>query len=228
PVIEAAVMARNVSSRRAERVAGEALYGPAPTRTEVALEDLEQALIAGKILCYAQGFAMMTTAAGAFGWALDMPRIARVWRAGCIIRSAMLNDMAAALAEARNAFGIAVLLDCHSMPPRAGGEPPIVLGDRHGASMAPEFVAAAEAAVREAGFRVSRNLPYAGGHITEAHGRPEEDVHALQIEIDRSVYLGPDLRSPGPGFDRTARLIGAVARALADAVLAPPAAIAAE
>jgi 6-phosphogluconate dehydrogenase len=98
-VIEAAVMARNVSSRRGERAAGEALYGAAPTRAEVSLEDLEQALIAGKILCYAQGFAMMTAAAGEFGWALDMPAIARVWRAGCIIRSAMLNDMAEALAE---------------------------------------------------------------------------------------------------------------------------------
>lgn len=99
PVIEAAVMARNVSSRRGERAAGEAVYGPAPERAKVALDDLEQALIAGKILCYAQGFAMMTAAAGEFGWALDMPRVARVWRAGCIIRSAMLNDMAAALAE---------------------------------------------------------------------------------------------------------------------------------
>ena len=136
--------------------------------------------------------------------------------------------LAAALAEARDAFGIAILLDCHSMPPRAGGDPPIVLGDRHGASMAPELVAAAEAAVRETGFRVARNAPYAGGHITEAHGRPGDNVHALQIEIDRSVYLGPDLRSPGPGFDRTARLVAAVARALAGAALAPPAAIAAE
>ena len=99
PVIEAAVMARNVSSRRGERAAGEAVYGAGPTQTFVALEDLEEALIAGKILCYAQGFAMMTAAAGEFGWALDMPRVARVWRAGCIIRSAMLNDMAAALAE---------------------------------------------------------------------------------------------------------------------------------
>lgn len=104
PVIEAAVMARNVSSRRGERAAGEALYGAAPTRAEVSLEDLEQALIAGKILCYAQGFAMMAAAAGEFGWALDLPRVARVWRAGCIIRSAMLNDMAEALADdpARN------------------------------------------------------------------------------------------------------------------------------
>ena len=105
PVIEAAVMARNVSSRRDERAAGEALYGPAPQPVSgLTLDDLEQALIAGKILCYAQGFAMMTAAAKEFGWALQMPAIARVWRAGCIIRSAMLNDMATALGEdaARN------------------------------------------------------------------------------------------------------------------------------
>jgi 6-phosphogluconate dehydrogenase len=99
PVIEAAVMARNASARRGERAAGEALYGAGPERVQVALDDLEQALIAGKILCYAQGFAMMTAAAGEFGWALDMPRVARVWRAGCIIRSAMLNDMAEALSQ---------------------------------------------------------------------------------------------------------------------------------
>jgi 6-phosphogluconate dehydrogenase len=98
PVIEAAVMARNVSARRKERVAGEALYGAAPQPVEgLSLDDLEQALMAGKILCYAQGFAMMTAAAEEFDWALDMAAIARVWRAGCIIRSAMLNDMASAL-----------------------------------------------------------------------------------------------------------------------------------
>jgi 6-phosphogluconate dehydrogenase len=100
PVIEAAVMARNVSSRRQERAAGEALYGSAPQPVSgLTLDDLEQALIAGKILCYAQGFAMMTAAARDFGWALQMPAIARVWRAGCIIRSTMLNDMATALTD---------------------------------------------------------------------------------------------------------------------------------
>jgi len=101
PVIEAAVMARNVSAQRAERAAGERVYGPAPQSLTgiLSVDDLEQALIAGKILCYAQGFAMMTAAAAEFRWALDMPAIARVWRAGCIIRSAMLNDMATALAE---------------------------------------------------------------------------------------------------------------------------------
>ncbi len=101
PVIEAAVTARNVSARRAERALGQALFGPPPRHdgAAVTLADLEQALIAGKILCYAQGFSMMTAAVAEFDWALDMPAIARVWRAGCIIRSTMLNDMAAALAE---------------------------------------------------------------------------------------------------------------------------------
>ena len=137
--------------------------------------------------------------------------------------------LAAALEEARAAFGIAILLDCHSMPPRTTpGEPPVVLGDRHGASSAPAFAAAAEAAVRDAGFQVARNHPYAGGHITARHGRPAEGIHALQIELDRSLYLGPDLRSPGPGFDRAARLLAAVADALAREALAPPEAIAAE
>lgn len=104
PVIEAAVMARNVSARINERKAGEARFGAGPQPLDLALTELEAALIAGKILCYAQGFAMIETAGRAFGWQLDLPAIARVWRAGCIIRSAMLNDMATALAEdsARN------------------------------------------------------------------------------------------------------------------------------
>ncbi len=100
PVIEAAVMARNVSARLEERAAGEAVFGPAPeTAKGLGPDDLEQALIAGKILCYAQGFAMMSAAGAEYDWALNMPAIARVWRAGCIIRSDMLNDMAGALAE---------------------------------------------------------------------------------------------------------------------------------
>ncbi|MDR3374922.1 MAG: NADP-dependent phosphogluconate dehydrogenase [Ancalomicrobiaceae bacterium] len=103
PVIDAAVMARNVSSRLDERREGEALFGPAPKRFAdgaVSLAQLEQALIAGKILCYAQGFGLLATASTAYAWDLPMPAIARVWRAGCIIRSAMLNDMAAALERA--------------------------------------------------------------------------------------------------------------------------------
>jgi N-formylglutamate amidohydrolase len=135
----------------------------------------------------------------------------------------------AELRAAKARFGIAILLDCHSMPPRGGeDDAPVVLGDRHGGSMAEALVAAAEGAARAAGFKVARNVPYAGGHITERHGRPRLGVHALQLELDRSLYLAPDLRMTGPGFDRVARLIAAVAEALAAAALDPPEAIAAE
>ena len=98
-VIEAAVGARNVSARLEMRKSGEALFGAAPMRFDEPLQtaDLESAMIAGKVLCYAQGFDMIEAASREFGWTLPMPDIARVWRAGCIIRSAMLNDMASAL-----------------------------------------------------------------------------------------------------------------------------------
>lgn len=100
PAIEAAVVARNLSSQRAARAQGEALFGAAPSPVEgISLETLEGALIAGKILCYAQGFEMISKASKDFGWALPLPAIAQVWREGCIIRSAMLNDMSDALSD---------------------------------------------------------------------------------------------------------------------------------
>ena len=105
PAIEAAVMARNLSSRLEERRAGEAVFGAAPVKMPdgtLDLATLEQAMIAGKILCYAQGFALIGAAAKDFGWAMPLPDIARVWREGCIIRSGMLNDMATALTEDAN------------------------------------------------------------------------------------------------------------------------------
>ena len=103
PVIEAAVAARNLSAMKAERERGEATFGAAPVALPVdALSgvELEQALIAGKIMCYAQGFQLLNAASTEFGWTLPMPEIARVWREGCIIRSTMLNDMAEALTAA--------------------------------------------------------------------------------------------------------------------------------
>jgi 6-phosphogluconate dehydrogenase len=122
PVIEAAVAARNVSARLPERRRGEDRFGPAPQRLAegaVTLADLEQALTAGKILCYAQGFLLLAEASRHFGWGVPLPQVARIWRAGCIIRSAMLNDMAAALARSEDgelaldpAFA-AILADTH-------------------------------------------------------------------------------------------------------------------
>jgi 6-phosphogluconate dehydrogenase len=103
PVIEAAVTARNLSAQLSTRQEGEDLFGAAPmTLPEAALslDDLEAALIAGKVLCYTQGFALLSAANPVFGWSLPLPEIARVWREGCIIRSSMLNDMSSALSDA--------------------------------------------------------------------------------------------------------------------------------
>lgn len=134
-----------------------------------------------------------------------------------------------ALAAARDRFGVAVLLDCHSMPPQEdGAAPPVIFGDRHGTSIAPEFVEVAIAAARASGFEAGRNAPYAGGYITARHGKPETGIHALQLEVDRSRYLAAGLRSPGPGFDAAAEMIAHVAAALAIKALEPPQAIAAE
>ena len=100
PAIEAAVVARNLSSQKDVRAAGEDLFGAAPhhfAHDMMPLETLQEALMAGKVLAYAQGFDMIEKASDAFGWSLPLPEIAEVWREGCIIRSAMLDDMATAL-----------------------------------------------------------------------------------------------------------------------------------
>lgn len=102
PVIEAAVAARNMSAARDLRRTGETLFAQSARHLpKDSLDEttLESALIAGKILCYAQGFDLLVKAAREQGWDLPMPAIAEVWREGCIIRSAMLNDMAQALQD---------------------------------------------------------------------------------------------------------------------------------
>ena len=140
--------------------------------------------------------------------------------------------LAETLEQARSRFGCAVLLDCHSMPPRThnGGEThgTVVFGDRHGTTAASELIEAAVAASRALGYRTACNAPYAGGYIAVRHGRPERGVHALQMEIDRSAYLDPELRSPGPGFAGASELIATVVEALAARLLGADEAIAAE
>ena len=98
--IEGAVAARSISSRKDERVAAEAVYGkPAAGKAEVSLAELEQALLAGQIVSYAQGFAVMAKASDEHGWTLPLATIAKIWRAGCIIRSRFLDQMSAAYAK---------------------------------------------------------------------------------------------------------------------------------
>ena len=96
--------------------------------------------------------------------------------------------LAALMQETHARFGVAVLIDCHSMP-SALSVPDIVLGDRYGASAAPALTARAESALVREGFSVARNTPYAGGHTTVLHGRVALGCHALQIEVNRALYL---------------------------------------
>ncbi len=102
-VIEAAVSARNMSALKHLRVDGEKHFGAAAqamANDGITIADLESALVAGKIICYAQGFDLLDAAGREFDWSLPMAAIAETWREGCIIRSAMLNDMASALRSA--------------------------------------------------------------------------------------------------------------------------------
>jgi N-formylglutamate amidohydrolase len=138
--------------------------------------------------------------------------------------------LAERLADARALFGVAVLLDLHSMPPLGapGLVPRIVIGDRHGTTAATRFVRRIEAEARGAGFAVTRNAPYAGGHIVERHGDPRGGIHAVQLELDRSLYLNAALEAPGPGFDATVALVRRILSALAAEALGQSAAMAAE
>ena len=108
--------------------------------------------------------------------------------------------LAGLVEETRRLFGVAVVIDCHSMP-SAAASPDIVLGDRYGAAAAPALIHLAECAFTSRGFSVVRNAPYAGGYTTQLHGRPSNGVHALQIEINRTLYLDEEHIEPGPRFD---------------------------
>lgn len=122
----------------------------------------------------------------------------------------------AALDAAQAAHGIAVLIDCHSMPPLGPGGARVVLGDRHGGTADARFVRAAGVAARRRGLGVAYNRPYAGGFTLTRHARPAHGRHAFQIELDRSLYLGPALLEPGEGLAGARELIGEIARAVLD------------
>lgn len=101
-------------------------------------------------------------------------------------------------------FGRCLLVDCHSMPGTSQGRlerADIILGDIHGTSCAPRIVGKVEERLISLGFRVRRNDPYAGGYITRHYGRPREGVHALQIEICRTLYMDEPRLERLAGFD---------------------------
>ena len=131
--------------------------------------------------------------------------------------------------ETEAAFGGYLLLDCHSMPSAAsavgGQEADIVLGDCHGASCAPHVVEAARSFLARHDFAVALNAPYAGGFTTGHYGNPRRNRHALQIELNRSLYMDEKSIRRKPGFDRLkaqmAELIAHLGRVMRDTLDEP-------
>ena len=130
----------------------------------------------------------------------------------------------ALMLRARQRFGSAILFDCHSMPsealraaPRVGGRTPeVVLGDRFGAAAGRDLILETQRVFEAFGFVVARNAPFAGGYITQRYGRPSRGLHAIQIEIDRGLYLDPRTMERTEAFGELARRLGEVMAALID------------
>ena len=118
---------------------------------------------------------------------------------------------------AMSAHGQALLIDCHSMPgegPMKTRRPDMVLGDRYGVSCDVSVLRFAADTLRASGYRVAVNHPYAGGYITQRHGRPAQGRQALQIEISRTLYMNSVTLRKTSGFDALSRNMDIFARAM--------------
>ena len=121
------------------------------------------------------------------------------------------------IARAKAAFGYAVLIECHSMPgfgPMNKRRPDMVLGDRFGRSCRADISAALEYDLRAFGYSLVRNHPYAGGYITQRYGQPDDNVHVMQIEINRDLYLNSVTMKTNSGFEPLRANMQAVAAKL--------------
>ncbi len=123
------------------------------------------------------------------------------------------------LAQTHVAFGLAILIDCHSMPSNIRGgptrvRPDFVLGDRFGASCMPQLTDCAAETLQRLGYTVCRNKPYAGGFITEHYGRPARGLHALQLEVNRGLYMDEYRLEPHRGFERLSADLATLAGSL--------------
>ncbi len=122
--------------------------------------------------------------------------------------------------KALSQFGTAVLVDCHSMPSvgLTRDEPPrpdVVIGDRYGISCAAVVTRLVETTLIARAHSVTRNKPYAGGFITEHYGNPLHGAHAIQIEVNRAMYMDEETRTRKPGLTRLTADFAALAEALA-------------
>jgi len=146
-----------------------------------------------------------------------MERIDAVWRP-------YHERLAALLGESQALFGEAILIDVHSMPREAidsmGGRgrrrPEIVLGDRFGLTAAPGIMDRIEAAFADEGLSVVRNTPFAGAYVAQTYGRPAASRHAIQVEIDRSLYMNEAEIRPHAGFAPFCRLMDRVIGRIAE------------
>ncbi|MET0240427.1 MAG: N-formylglutamate amidohydrolase [Sphingobium sp.] len=153
---------------------------------------------------------------------LRRPSYAEVAERIRLVHSPYHEQVAGLLAETAAVHGSACLIDLHSMPPLKGpdgqGGVDVVLGDRFGQSASVAITRSAALLIESHGFRVAINAPYAGGYTLERHGRPHGAIHALQVEIDRSLYLDEVLDQPGPGGERCARMVADLAAMLGSAL----------
>jgi N-formylglutamate deformylase len=118
-------------------------------------------------------------------------------------------------------FGAAVLIDCHSMPSTAGHRderprPEFVLGDRYGTSCVGVVAETVEYVLRSLGYSVSRNKPYAGGFITEHYGNPAAGLHAIQLEVNRALYMDERRYERSPHFGALAADLETLAQRLGE------------
>ena len=129
-------------------------------------------------------------------------RIANYWRP-------YHDQLQTLMDESNRAYAESILIDCHSMPHEALSSmahqnttlPDIVLGDRFGSSAAPAIMDQVEQAFRNVGFRVARNTPFAGAYIVQQYGHPDRGQHAIQVEVDRRIYMNEQTFARNADFD---------------------------
>ncbi|HEX2654161.1 MAG TPA: N-formylglutamate amidohydrolase [Xanthobacteraceae bacterium] len=125
------------------------------------------------------------------------------------------------LTRAHRDFGVAILIDCHSMPSTAGAKEErqradVVIGDRYGTSCVGLVSETIEFTLRDLGYQVSRNKPYAGGFITEHYGNPTAGLHSVQLEVNRALYMDERHYARGSNFARLSADLITIADRLAE------------
>lgn len=115
------------------------------------------------------------------------------------------SALAALIETTRARYGYAVLVDCHSMPSASaqhssGTRPDFVIGDRYGGSCSARLTRLVKDTLSGLGYEVHINRPYAGGYITEHYGRPARAIHAIQLEINRALYMDEATLTHKPSF----------------------------